>query len=1648
MSPLPTQNEAELTLWALNKTALNVAAEIKCNHALLMTSVYNEFLQTIKNCFKTCSVINPPSIRWVLAQIVLKLSPHLSFVCKVKREGTILYRNNGDIMCALSHSLAENKSHNCFSNTTSMVNNLLHEQSNSFTQQYKGHYQTLSEMSLDNIIASTNPELWKFLTQLTQSKRQRQRRSLSFSSHDVHTVRTLYCLCVLLFTTNPQCCVPIHLPLTDLILCHGGTTELVTVLNRFGAVASADTHSRFLQDLSADRKAMLDHNLSPNAFRIVSVDNIDVLQSHAQVYASDTHRSYHGTSIQCVEPLPKTCVNAHNRQVTDTEKRVHALTPSRSPSVLMERAKRMRMLQVAGIEQPLCASICTSMANEGVNHSLIQTITERQSTSVPFLSVAASQLTTIPLLSAAMSQSTSALVSQSMPLPLLSISECQSTSALVSQSMPLPLTTSQSTTIPLLSAAMSQSTSALVSQSMPLPLTTSQSTTIPLLSAAMSQSTSALVSQSMPLPLTTSQLTTIPLLSAAMSQSTSALVSQSMPLPLLSISERQSTSALVSQSMPLPLTTSQSTTIPLLSAAMSQSTSALVSQSMPLPLLSISECQSTSALVSQSMPLPLTTSQSTTIPLLSAAMSQSTSALVSQSMPLPLTTSQSTTIPLLSAAMSQSTSALVSQSTSFPLLSISECQSTSALVSQSMPLPLLSITERQSTSGTISAQLATHMSLTFTEFQQSVVERQAISQLEHKFFQYIVSKHSLMDKASPILFHFQQFLCTTSKNYQPTEKSNLTYLDILNEHADSKETILTVLELLESKYKVLRGDSQYLIVVGDAKTFNHLVSLKREQSEKFSWLLPFPGDWHILKNFHPVIINTYADAGLRQLAETSGFRAKTLTSLLSCNNFRLVHNFIIQLGEAVLRTMFTKFMNHRMEPFFNCSYESHSLTSDTIVNIIAQPMLNASTSDLIKPALLQVVDIMETGRLKSLHDEFNMFIDQIAQKDSTWKFWKGFIFIDFLAYLSLFTAVRTRNWNLRVASLKEIAPLVCAFDRPTYSKLVPDHIMDLLCLPSEISIQFEAGAFAVALGDRKSHCVGLDEAHEMGINKGIKQLVVRPTKDNMQRLATVMHHRAKIQNSLTSVAGTAYKEPQHSHHLPDKVTTKVSYTTKKIETNITKMMSTLQQSNTFEVVSSDRGLFNFMNGVKATPEQQRDLLTYHDIGDEDYENYVSYHLLHANVTNTLRRKRRLNTFSTAKKRKAKERQVQREKKLLEKCLRRRIQWIGSQGKVVGSLSEQLTSTPRALADEEGQPLKGTKSKTVEFLGKRYCDAPLLTSELPPNWHPHAVILEGMFLIHTSPLSHHYNIQDYAFYLLQRYALKHYQVGAIEVHIVFDDLGRLEVSPKVFERQHRDKGSESLLDHQHCLFEPELPRSQEWKNILKCRKCKRNLTESLANAMLQLAPSILTKNSRFITAGAFRGTLQDKAVMVYANHKVEIVEALESSVEEGDMRVWLHCKTSAGTKKIIYSPDTDTFHVGIGLLEDPRLSEYDIYVQLNKLGTTPKYIHLSSLQAALLRDPDLAAIPRPIKLQCLQTMYVVTGCDYTSFIHGFGKVSSLKTFFQHAAFISGHEYTGSLGDVTPSMQHLGFLSFARLVGTMYFKAHLDAFTYQTPHYTTA
>ena len=54
--------------------------------------------------------------------------------------------------------------------------------------------------------------------------------------------------------------------------------------------------------------------------------------------------------------------------------------------------------------------------------------------------------------------------------------------------------------------------------------------------------------------------------------------------------------------------------------------------------------------------------------------------------------------------------------------------------------------------------------------------------------------------------------------------------------------------------------------------------------------------------------------------------------------------------------------------------------------------------------------------------------------------------------------------------------------------------------------------------------------------------------------------------------------------------------------------------------------------------------------------------------------------------------------------------------------------------------------------------------------------------------------------------------------------------------------------------------------------------------------------------------------------------------------------------------------------------------------------------ALERDPDLVGIPEEERPKILVNLYALSGCDYTSFFVGHGKVSMMKAFFENAQLI--------------------------------------------------
>lgn len=91
--------------------------------------------------------------------------------------------------------------------------------------------------------------------------------------------------------------------------------------------------------------------------------------------------------------------------------------------------------------------------------------------------------------------------------------------------------------------------------------------------------------------------------------------------------------------------------------------------------------------------------------------------------------------------------------------------------------------------------------------------------------------------------------------------------------------------------------------------------------------------------------------------------------------------------------------------------------------------------------------------------QFEKFVSEKTLSDDTWRFWHQFVFVDCMAYVSLYLAIRSSNWKLRMSSL---TPLFTAFDRPCYTKIIPHHITEYHSFPESIKTCFESGGFTVS----------------------------------------------------------------------------------------------------------------------------------------------------------------------------------------------------------------------------------------------------------------------------------------------------------------------------------------------------------------------------------------------------------------------------------------------------------------------------------------------------------------------------------------------------------------------------------------------------------
>ena len=98
-------------------------------------------------------------------------------------------------------------------------------------------------------------------------------------------------------------------------------------------------------------------------------------------------------------------------------------------------------------------------------------------------------------------------------------------------------------------------------------------------------------------------------------------------------------------------------------------------------------------------------------------------------------------------------------------------------------------------------------------------------------------------------------------------------------------------------------------------------------------------------------------------------------------------------------------------------------------------------------------------------------------------------------------------------------------------------------------------------------------------------------------------------------------------------------------------------------------------------------------------------------------------------------QLEKDKKLLITAMKNKIQFAKKTGKPVESPNEQLVLYPLSLCDNEGNPNNGQKHYFTKVIENRYksLSSPIIKPHFPSNWIPQCSIVEGMFLINTSPL---------------------------------------------------------------------------------------------------------------------------------------------------------------------------------------------------------------------------------------------------------------------------------------------------------------------------
>ncbi|KAG1659234.1 Programmed cell death protein 4 [Nymphon striatum] len=592
-------------------------------------------------------------------------------------------------------------------------------------------------------------------------------------------------------------------------------------------------------------------------------------------------------------------------------------------------------------------------------------------------------------------------------------------------------------------------------------------------------------------------------------------------------------------------------------------------------------------------------------------------------------------------------------------------------------------------------------------------------------------------------------------------------------------------------------------------------------------------------------------------------------------------------------------------------------------------------------------DILHDRLFETVAQQFGDFLNNLRQGNGTLAaFWMSYIDMVELM-LKLLRASREGNWKLYLTSIHEMIPWCFSYDNINYARYLSAYYAEMTNLPEEhpeIHDYLEAGGFSVQIGSKNTFGkIPVDQTVEETVNRdtqtqgGTKGFSLKANA--LSRYYLTAEYRSSYLRRLKDMLNINQSDQKHNDLQASRIA--------KDELDV-KNLTDMIESSWINPFSNDYDdLVSISTGRVAPKEVVQDLCSAYKIGQNTYIVFREERLQNTpplkNFHDPLQ-KQKLKTFSSTLEKTHCKKQSSTETilKANRNLFARMILIASSRNLDMREiLSHPLGPVPWALATADGALRKTSKPALAKELQRNVPPA-----EITPA--PSACLIDGM-------------------------ALK-------RIDIIFNVYKENSIKDAERIRRGASKGIEfKNITAGHSV--------QQWKRFLASTKNKENLIQLFIDEWRQ------PKYTNRLNGKMLYVTCKDLCYKITSND-CEVLEELQSSQEEADTRIFLHCAhaASAGFETLKIVSETDVFVLCLAFCEE-------IPSQLfQKSGTQARIQYIDIHKVANVFGTE--------NCKALLGLHAITGCDTVSAFAGRGKVNAIKLLKSNTGFRNALKDLGS------------------------------------------